>query len=1248
LRLEQEIAISRNAFAGTLEIDNSDPTTPVTEVKLELDLRDDENQPANERFGIRGPDVTNISDFSGNGTVAPASSASGRYQFVPTRDAAKDGPRVYSFGGTLSYKISGTQVTIPLLAQRLTVYPDPFLRLAYFLQRDVLGDDPFTDAIEASEPFVLGLRVQNLGKGAAKNFRVAAAQPKIIENEKGLLIDFKLIGTRLGGEAATPSFNVNLGDIAPGKAQVAEFLMTSSLQGKFIEFNADFQHVDDLGSPRTSLIDGVEIHELTHVVRAEPPADGVPDFLANDVPDPDNLPDTLYLSDGTAAPVQLASRAVTDRAVTPGAFSVQLTADMPSGWCYLRMPDPGAAYRLVRVTRSDGKVLRLVDNVWTTDRSFPAALAGARYEHLLHLLDFNGTGRYTLLYAPANAPTPTLVSIGSNVVPNVNQAVDAVELVFDQPMDTDSFVPDAFRLEVEGTQVPLPAGFQPVVVNPTTIRLTGLASVTAADGAYRFVLGSQRLLSYAGTRLAEGGEVSWIKGTPRPVLLSAVFDGPSLRDTAVDAIDLQFSSEVDPGVFDPAVLRLIRDSVNVPWSTAPAIRALSPTRLRISGLSSVTAIEGFYQLAVNGKDFQSPIGAPGAGRAATQWTTLVGGPRVIGVETVATNPRNIVVPSLYVDFARPIVASSLDRSDITLTRDGGTNLVTSDVTVQPLTETRFLITGFNWVSGIAGNYTLTVSAERVSDALGHTGSGSASSSWSLILGKPAAPTAFKLVNDTGASASDGITSTRLLNLAGTVTREDVTVRIRDESSQRDVGEAKRAGLSFTASYLVPANGPRQLAAYCVDIAGNVSTSVRIEVNADSTAPGAQFAPVTPNPRPTAVSDLAVVFDEAIDATSVTPNRFRLTRDGGTNLLGATASTVEIDAKTIVLRGLASLTGGTGVYTLALDLTQVRDLAGNNGSGFLTTVWTNEPPSSNRRPILTTPESYLITEGRVLRFPANAVDPDGDALTYSLDPGAPAEATIDPVTGTFHWRPNAAAGPNSYTITIRCTDAGAPPLSATTSFSVDVIDSLPDAVLKVGSTNVIAGGTTSVPLSIDTVVPLRAVEWVIEYPLGSLGNFVLQSPSIEVKTATLDNSEPGRLRVSLTLDPGAGFTGPRRLIRLGFRAEPTAESGVQILQPREASMTTAAGITKDRAAYQAGSVALLAGQPVLQVVEGSSTSFVLYGRAGAKYRLEGNGELSRTGWSKVNEISIPLGTSFIGFTVPTADSVGFLRVVEMGP
>ena len=59
------------------------------------------------------------------------------------------------------------------------------------------------------------------------------------------------------------------------------------------------------------------------------------------------------------------------------------------------------------------------------------------------------------------------------------------------------------------------------------------------------------------------------------------------------------------------------------------------------------------------------------------------------------------------------------------------------------------------------------------------------------------------------------------------------------------------------------------------------------------------------------------------------------------------------------------------------------------------------------------------------------------LTYSLDPGAPAGASIDPVTGAFSWTPTPGQGPASYNITVRATDNGAPNLSNTQTFAVTV-------------------------------------------------------------------------------------------------------------------------------------------------------------------------------------------------------------------
>jgi len=56
------------------------------------------------------------------------------------------------------------------------------------------------------------------------------------------------------------------------------------------------------------------------------------------------------------------------------------------------------------------------------------------------------------------------------------------------------------------------------------------------------------------------------------------------------------------------------------------------------------------------------------------------------------------------------------------------------------------------------------------------------------------------------------------------------------------------------------------------------------------------------------------------------------------------------------------------------------------------------------------------------------------LTYSLVSG-PAGATIDPNTGAISWNPTAAQAGSGYTFTIMVSDAGAPPVSATTSFTV---------------------------------------------------------------------------------------------------------------------------------------------------------------------------------------------------------------------
>ena len=81
------------------------------------------------------------------------------------------------------------------------------------------------------------------------------------------------------------------------------------------------------------------------------------------------------------------------------------------------------------------------------------------------------------------------------------------------------------------------------------------------------------------------------------------------------------------------------------------------------------------------------------------------------------------------------------------------------------------------------------------------------------------------------------------------------------------------------------------------------------------------------------------------------------------------------------------------------------------------------------PVLTPIGNKTVDELSTLAFTATATDPNpGAILTFTLDPGAPAGATLQPSTGIFMWTPTEAQGPGTFPITLRVTNNASPPLS----------------------------------------------------------------------------------------------------------------------------------------------------------------------------------------------------------------------------
>ena len=109
------------------------------------------------------------------------------------------------------------------------------------------------------------------------------------------------------------------------------------------------------------------------------------------------------------------------------------------------------------------------------------------------------------------------------------------------------------------------------------------------------------------------------------------------------------------------------------------------------------------------------------------------------------------------------------------------------------------------------------------------------------------------------------------------------------------------------------------------------------------------------------------------------------------------------------------------------------------------IWTQHLHVSgggNRAPVLAAVSDQVIPEGTVLTFTNSATDPDfpTNTLTFSLGPGAPGGAIIDPTSGVFTWTPGEAEGPGVYPIIVRVADDGVPPLSDAQRFTVVVNES----------------------------------------------------------------------------------------------------------------------------------------------------------------------------------------------------------------
>lgn len=426
--IQQELTLERIGFEARLEVTNNDGQDPITDFFADLTFENPNLSTngvvhdASGLFFVRAPELENINSVTGNGVIQPTAKAVVKWFIIPKIAAGGTSPKgvEYRVGCRLSGRMRGVEIPKEILfaiPDTITVRPEPQLQITYFQPRDVQGDDPFTPEVESPIPFTLGVLVKNAGYGTANKLKIDSQQPKIVENQNGLLLIARLLGARVqDSPLRSASLLVDLGDIPPGQTRKGAWDMITSLSGEFIEFKASYKHASDLGGEETSVITSLNAHFIAQeVMNDQPGRDVIKDFLADVDRDPAMIPDTLFESEGNETPVYYATNAAISSSLAPGNTAIiRLQADV-QGWNYLRLTDPGQArLKVASVVRSDGKIIN-TNNYWTNYRY---TRQGNIRQNFFNLFDWVNLGShtYTVTYTAGavdtNPPVTTLRFVG--------------------------------------------------------------------------------------------------------------------------------------------------------------------------------------------------------------------------------------------------------------------------------------------------------------------------------------------------------------------------------------------------------------------------------------------------------------------------------------------------------------------------------------------------------------------------------------------------------------------------------------------------------------------------------------------------------------------------------------------------------------------------------------------------------------------------------------------------------------------
>ena len=230
--------------------------------------------------------------------------------------------------------------------------------------------------------------------------------------------------------------------------------------------------------------------------------------------------------------------------------------------------------------------------------------------------------------------------------------------------------------------------------------------------------------------------------------------------------------------------------------------------------------------------------------------------------------------------------------------------------------------------------------------------------------------------------------------------------------------------------------------------------------------------------------------------------------------------------------------------------------------------------------------------------------DEKALTYSLDAGAPTNATINASTGVFTWTPTEAQGPGVYNITVRATDHGSPPLSDAKTFSVTVAETNEAPVLAAITNRTVHAGA-----------------------------------SVVITNSATDSDLPANV-LSFSLDPGAPAAATINGNGVFSWTTSSADTGLNSVTVRVTDNGTPQ--KSDTKMFTINVVSAPAVQGI--DVSGGNVTFTWNAIPGKTYRVQYKSNLEDVAWINLADLTAPGAT--VSYQEPAGAGQRFYRIIAL--